>query len=253
MKNKPPYAIESVDNALRILQLIRDSGQVRVSKVAAELGIARSTAHRLLAMLVYRDFALQTEDRAYRPGPALSAPPLRGEPAQRLRQVLAPHMETLCDQVAETINLMIRLGTQTRFLHTVESAQLLRVGDRQGTILPAWQTSGGKVLLAELPDAQLTALLRGASGRPPEGMTEAGRRALVAELRQVRDQGYAENIEESESGVCAVAVCVRDPAGDPVAALSVSCPSVRYTLDRARFFVRELRGTLTRAQPDIPR
>jgi IclR family acetate operon transcriptional repressor len=251
VKNKPPYAIESVDNALRILQMLRDSGQVRVSDVAAELGIARSTAHRLLAMLVYRDFAVQGEDRSYRAGPAIAAEPLRGEPAQRLRQVMRPHMEALCDQVAETINLVVRLGTQTRFLHTVESAHVLRVGDRQGTVLPAWKTSGGKVLLAELPDAQLTALLRGVSGRPPEGMTAAERRSLVNQLRLVRDQGYAENIEESESGVCAIGVCVRDRLGDPVAALSVSAPSVRYTPDRSRVFLRELRTTVARAQADI--
>ena len=251
MKNNPPYAVESVDNALRILQLLRDSGQVRVSDVAAELGIARSTAHRLLAMLVYRDFAVQAEDRSYRPGPAIAAEPLRGEPAQRLRQVMRPHMEALCDQVAETINLVVRLGTQTRFLHTVESAHVLRVGDRQGTILPAWKTSGGKVLLAELPDTQLTSLLRGAGGRPPEGMTAAGRRALVSHLRLVREQGYAENIGESESGVCAIGVCVRDKAGDPVAALSVSAPSVRYTPERSRAFLRELRTTVARARDDI--
>jgi IclR family acetate operon transcriptional repressor len=253
MKNRPPYAIESVDNALRILQLLRDSGQVRVSDVAAELGTARSTAHRLLAMLVYRDFAVQAEDRSYRPGPALSAQPLPGEPTQWLRQVLRPHMEALCDQVAETINLVVRLSTQTRFLYTVESTQILRVGDRQGTILPAWQTSGGKALLAELPDAQLTILLRGAGGRPPEGMTEAERRALVAELRLVRDQGYAENIEESESGLCAVGMCIRDGAGEPVAALSVSAPSIRYTHERARYFIRELRTAVARAQTDIAR
>jgi IclR family transcriptional regulator, acetate operon repressor len=251
VKNKPPYAVESVDNALRILQMLRDSGQVRVSDVAAELGIARSTAHRLLAMLVYRDFAVQAEDRTYRPGPAIAAKPLRGEPAQRLRQVMRPHMEGLRDQVAETINLVVRLGTQTRFLHTVESTHVLRVGDRQGTILPAWKTSGGKALLAELPDAQLTALLRDAGGRPPEGMTAAGRRSLVNQLRRVREQGYAENIEESESGVCAIGVCVRDKSGDPVAALSVSAPSVRYTPDRSRVFLRELRTAVARAQADI--
>ena len=251
MKNKPPYSIDSVDNALRILQTLRDSGQVRVSDVAAELGIARSTAHRMLAMLVYRDFAVQAEDRSYRPGPALAAEPLRGEPAQRLRQAMRPHMEALCDQVAETINLVVRLGTQTRFLHTVESAQVLRVGDRQGTVLPAWKTSGGKALLAELPDAQLTALLRGVAGRPPEGMTAAERRSLVNELRLVRDQGYAENIQESESGVCAIGLCLRDKTGDPVAALSVSAPSVRYTPDRSRMFLTELRTTVAKAQADI--
>ena len=251
MENKPPYSIDSVDNALRILQTLRDSGQVRVSDVAAELGIARSTAHRMLAMLVYRDFAVQAEDRSYRPGPAIAAEPLRGEPAQRLRQAMRPHMEALCDQVAETINLVVRLGTQTRFLHTVESAQVLRVGDRQGTVLPAWKTSGGKALLAELSDARLTALLRGAAGRPPEGMTAAERRSLVNELRVVREQGYAENIEESESGVCAIGLCLRDGAGDPVAALSVSAPSVRYTHDRSRMFLKELRKTAATSQADL--
>ena len=251
MKNRPPYAIESVDNALRILQALRDSGRVRVSELAAELGIARSTAHRLLAMLVYRDFAVQAEDRSYLPGPALSAQPLRGEPAQRLRQVLRPHMEALCDQVSETVNLMVRLGSQTRFLHTVESTQILRVGDRQGTILPAWKTSGGKALLAELPDAQLGALLRAAAGRPPDGITNGEHRSLVSELRRVREQGYAENIEETESGVCAVGVCVRDPAGEALAALSVAAPSVRYTPDRARLFIRELRTSVSRAETDI--
>jgi IclR family transcriptional regulator, acetate operon repressor len=253
VKNKPAYAIESVDNALRVLQLLRDSGQVRVSDVAADLGIARSTAHRLLAMLVYRDFAVQADDRSYRPGPALSAGPLRGEPAQRLRQVLRPHMEALCGQVSETVNLVVRQGAQTRFLHTVESAQVLRVGDRQGTVLPAWRTSGGKVLLAELPDPELTALLRGASGRPPDGLTATGRRALVGELRLIRDQGYAENTGQSESGVCAISICVRDKAGDPVAALSVSVPSVRYTAERARVFLRELRTAVARVETDISR
>jgi DNA-binding IclR family transcriptional regulator len=245
VKNRPPYAIESVDNALRILQTLRDSGRVRVSEVAAELGIARSTAHRLLSMLVYRDFAVKTDDHAYLPGPALSAPPLRGGPAQRLRQALRPHMEALCARVEETVNLTVRLGAQTRFLHTVECARLLRVGDRQGTILPAWQTSGGKVLLAELPDGQLSAVLRGAAGRGPDRLTGADRRALISELRTVRERGYGENIEESESGVCAVGICVRDGAGEAVAALSVSAPSVRYTPEQAKVFIAELRAAVS--------
>jgi DNA-binding IclR family transcriptional regulator len=82
-------------------------------------------------------------------------------------------------------------------------------------------------------------------------MTAAERRSLVNELRVVRDQGYAENIQESESGVCAIGLCVRDPAGDPVAALSVSAPSVRYTPDRSRAFLSELRATVAKAQADI--
>jgi DNA-binding IclR family transcriptional regulator len=250
VKNKPPYAVESVDNALRILQALRDSGQLRVSEIAAELGIARSTAHRLLSMLVYRDFATRSEDHAYLPGPALSAPPLHGEPMARLRGELRPYMEALRDRVAETVNLQVRLGAQTRFLATVESNQVLRVGDRQGTILPAWVTSGGKALLAELPDAQLTAVLRSASGRPPHGLAEAARRALIPELRVIREQGWAENLEESESGLCAVGMCVRDAAGTIVAALSVAAPAARYSPDKARLFVAELTATVAAVRAD---
>jgi DNA-binding IclR family transcriptional regulator len=84
-------------------------------------------------------------------------------------------------------------------------------------------------------------------------MTAAERRALVSELRLVRDQGYAENIEESESGLSAIGVCLRDNAGDPVAALSVSAPSARYTPDRRSYYLRELRATAARAQAEISR
>jgi DNA-binding IclR family transcriptional regulator len=244
VKNKSAYAIESVDNALRLLQVLRDSGQVRVCDAAAELGVARSTAHRLLSMLVYQDFAIRADDHVYLPGPALSAPVLRGEPAQRLRQLLRPHMEALRDRVAETVNLTVMLGAQTRFLHTVESGQLLRIGDRTGTILPAWVTSGGKALLAELPDPRLTALLPAASGRGPGRLSDPARRALVTELRTIRDLGYAENIEESEAGVRTVGMCVRDRAGEAIAALSIAAPAVRYNPERALVFIRELRATL---------
>src|SRR5918992_1084946 len=148
MKNRPPYALESVDNALRLLQLLRDQGRLRVTEAAEELGTARSTAHRMLSMLVYRGFAIQDERRGYLPGPALSAPPVRDRPLQELRRALLPHMDALCERVDETVSLMVRVGTQTRFLASVESTQILRVGDRAGTVLPATRTSGGKALLA---------------------------------------------------------------------------------------------------------
>lgn len=71
LKNPPPYAIASVDHALRAAAMLQLEGGLTVSQVAERLGVARSTAHRLLAMLVYRDFAVRDEDRVYRAGPVL--------------------------------------------------------------------------------------------------------------------------------------------------------------------------------------
>lgn len=248
MKNKPPYALESVDNALRLLQMLRDTGRVRVTDAARELGCARSTAHRLLAMLVYRDFAVHDDDRGYLPGPALSAPRAAGHPAQRLRQAMAPHMERLCDQVSETVNLVIRVGTQVRFLLSVESAQVLHVGDRRGAILPAHLASGGKALLATLSGEELDELY-------PDGgdvaLTPAAYAKLRRELTRIRRNGFALNLEETEAGVCAIGTCLYGAGERPLGALSVAVPSARFPRNDVDGLVAHLRAAADRARPDL--
>src|SRR2546430_14062001 len=102
MKNKPPYPLQSVDHALQLLQILRDNGSLRVSEAAQELGTARSTAHRLLAMLVYRDFAVQDEARNYLPGPALSAPQATGGRAPATRRPAPPPPAGRCAPPRET-------------------------------------------------------------------------------------------------------------------------------------------------------
>ncbi|HEY7487073.1 MAG TPA: IclR family transcriptional regulator [Streptosporangiaceae bacterium] len=249
MKNKPPYSLDSVDNALRLLQLLRDQGRLRVTEAAAELGTARSTAHRLLAMLVYRDFAIQDDRRGYLPGPALSASPVRDRPLQELRRVLLPHMDALCERVGETVNLMVRVGTQTRFLTSVESTQVLRVGDRAGAVLPAAKTSGGKALLATLSQAELAELY--GSGADCPALTRAEFQRLCHELEDVRRRGYGLNREETEAGLIAVGRCVGDEAGHALGALTIAVPSARFSDDRIGPLARELARTAARAAPDL--
>lgn len=249
MKNKPPYALSSVDNALLLLQMLRDQGAVRVADAAEELGIARSTAHRLLSMLVYRDFAVQDSGRNYVPGPALAADRLSGSVNQQLRKVVHPHLDTLCERVGETTNLMVRVGTQCRFLASVESPQVLHVGDRRGTILSAHACSGGKALLAELEGSQLEQLYRRAD--QDTSLEDAQWNGLLRELRAVRKQGYAVNKEKTETGVYAVGAAVHDAAGAGVAALSISAPVARFASARVPEWVAELQATAARAEEDL--
>ena len=69
VQKRPTYSIEAVDNALQLLQLLRDGGALRLKDAAEELGVAPSTAHRLLAMLVYRGFAVAMPHSAGNPVP----------------------------------------------------------------------------------------------------------------------------------------------------------------------------------------
>ncbi len=69
----PRYPINSVDNALKLLLMFREQQVIRVSEASATLGVGRSTAHRLLAMLEFHGFIEQDADtKAYRSGPALA-------------------------------------------------------------------------------------------------------------------------------------------------------------------------------------
>jgi IclR family acetate operon transcriptional repressor len=224
VKNKPPYAITSVDSALLLATLLQQEGPMRVTDAAERLGVSGSTAHRLLGMLVYRDFAEQLPDRRYGAGPLMRGGALPQEPVARLREAALPHLQRLVDELGETVNLMVLAGSDVRFVATLECGQILRVGDRTGRSLPARRSSGGKALLAALPPAEL--------GTALGDLDDDELRRLQRELRTIRRRGYAVNDQETETGLIAVGAQVPAGAGMPPAAISVAMPSVRYSRGR---------------------
>jgi DNA-binding IclR family transcriptional regulator len=250
VQNKPTYPVESADNVLRLLLLLSEQGSVRVSDAAEHLGVARSTAHRLLGALSYRDFAVQDARKAYRPGPAFERMVLPGPSTRDLQAVLHPHVSWLHEQLGETCHVMVLEGNGARFIDCVEGTHVLRVGSRVGMLLPAHCTSGGKALLAELSTEQLGALYpRDLPGSP--GGAAIQRTALRRQLATVRRRGYATNFEESERGIVAVGACVRDSAGRAVAGLAVAAPSVRYSRSAAPELAKVVRSAAAAATADL--
>lgn len=231
MKNKPQYAIESVDNALHLAQLLLLEGPMRVSDAAGRLGVSVSTAHRLLAMLVYRDFAEQDADKRYRPGPVLRSAASSGLPLSELRQTAIPHLQRLVDRVNESANLLVLTGNEARFVHTVECTQLLRVGDRAGKALPAHVTSAGKAMLSALDDERLTDALA--------ELSDAELVALRRSLRAVRQNGFALNNGQTETGLTAIGVPLRCGEGR-IAGISLAMPAARFKRDKVAGWVHEM-------------
>lgn len=242
-REAPPYPIASVDHALTLIQLLRDAGPVRVADAAAELGVAHSTAHRLLGMLVFRDFAVQDEERRYHPGPAVGQRPIGSPWTRELRRIARPRLARLTDRIGETSNLMIRVGPRVRFLLTAQALDGGAVGDRHGVVLPAIYTAGGRAMLADLPPASVETLLGGErAGRSGDALGDAERARLRRELSAVRSRGYARNVDDTEIGVTALAVPIRDPAARPVAAVAVAMRSSRVARMRTADVVEALRG-----------
>lgn len=220
---RPTYVIESVDRALRLLQAIRDQGGMRLTEAAAELGCAESTAHRILAMLVYHGFVEQDDHRRYVPGSSMGVAPAPASGTRTLRDLCLPAMRAVAAEIDETVNVVVRDGVRARVVGTVESTRLLRAGNRQGHVPLARHAGGGKALLAELNDTELAELYTG--GEDP--LTPEALGALEAELDAVRARGYAVAMDAVEQGLTAMARTLHGPDGTAVAALVVALPTAR--------------------------
>ena len=134
---------------------------------------------------------------------------------------------------------MVLVGRQVRFIASVESFQSLRIGSRVGAMLPAHRTSWGRAILAALPTETLEGLYPTAGTTSGE-LSASASATLRRDLARIRKQGYAVNNGETERGVTAVGSLVADVDG-PLAALSVSIPTIRYSSANLPGIVASLR------------
>lgn len=225
-----PNRLSSVDNALRLIELIGERRVVRVAEAAEVLDVARSTAHRLLTALRDRGFVLQDKPNgAYRTGPVLNEIGLAAIGRIDLRRVARPVLENLRDTTQETVSLLLLEARDVRFIDCVEGPRSVRVGSRTGIVLPANCTAGGKAILAALTPADLARRYadHDLTARTPASVADWT--ALESELAEIRRDGYAINLEEGERGVSAVATALRDLTGAPLAAVAVVVPASRAT------------------------
>lgn len=248
MTSAASYPIESVENAARVLLMLRERSLLRVAEVAAELGIARSSAHRMLTTLQGQGLLRQdAATRGYTAGPQLIEIGVAVMGAGDLRAEFRPTLERLVHDVGETAHLIVLDGSSIVFLDGIEGRFAIRAADRTGDRAPAHASAAGKALLAALPLDQLrerypTGRLKGGTGQ-----AVTSRRSLEQELEDVRTRGYALNLGESELGLHAVAVAVRDPAGKARAAISISGPAARLTEERLTEYAQMLVAATERA------
>jgi IclR family transcriptional regulator, acetate operon repressor len=230
----PPYVVQSADHALRLLQALVGDGSLRVTDAAELLDVVPSTAHRLLATLCHRGFAVQERRGGrYIPGPAVAAiTVLRGDVID-LRSMARAVLERLREDTQETISLVVLEGTAVHFVDSIDGPQPVRVSSRLGLSRPAHCTSGGKALLALLPRDEL--LVRYPTSRLAKRSPNSigTRKLLEAELAEVRSLGYGWNFDEGDSGIGGVGVAIPDAQGRPLAAVTVATPIGRLTSRRA--------------------
>jgi DNA-binding IclR family transcriptional regulator len=225
--------IKSLDSGLQLLQALRERASLSVNEAAKLIGVAPSTAYRLLATLKARGFVVQDHaTRRYRAGTELLDIAFGALRNLDVRRMARPHLELLAQEVRETVNLIVLEHTVIRYVEVVESPERLRFSSRIGETRPAHCTAAGKVLLAALSRGQLDLLYPTEEliGLTPRSITH--KTELLEQLDLLSEGGYAVSVEESIEGLTAVAVPIHDPLGNVLAALAVGAPSSRLVPDR---------------------
>ena len=244
----PQYPIESVDKALKLLLLLGEQPEIRLSEATRYLGVASSTAHRLLAMLAYRGFVRQDPvSKAYLPGPALTGVAFSIFGRIDIAGTVTPIMRNLSERLRETVHVGMLDGAAVRFVAAVEGPAAVRVASRLGRTMPAHCTSTGKAMLAQLPQAELHQLLPDENLERITDKSIGSRTKLEAELSRIREQGYAVNREESEEGVASVAVPI--PTQAPGLRLAINAAAPQHRLLRPQY--ASIAAALTKAAKEI--
>jgi DNA-binding IclR family transcriptional regulator len=241
--------VQSVDRAVTVLEILAREGEAGVTDIAAELGVHKSTAFRLVSALENRDLVAQDVQRGkYRLGVGILR--LAGATTARLDlvQESRPVCQALAREVGETVNITAPAGSEVLYLDQVAGPSALQIRDWVGQRLPAHATSNGKILLAYLPEAELTDWLAARRERFTD-RTITGRRELERELQTIRERGYATAVDEMEFGLTAVAAPIRNASRGVMASVSVSGPSFRIPEDR----VPEIAAAVCRAAAEISR
>jgi IclR family pca regulon transcriptional regulator len=200
-----------------------------IADIADELGMSRSTTHRYVITLLALGYLEQGASRKYRLGLRVTDLGMSALNSTGLREHAQPYLEELRQRSSYTVSLGVLDGAEILY---VDQARSFRRGPgqtnvdvRTGSRLPAYCTAMGKLLLANLPDADQRELLSQIklTKQGPNSITS--KKALREELDEVLDASFAVDDEELAKDLYSIAAPVRNEARQVVAAVDISVPS----------------------------
>ncbi|MGW1320694.1 IclR family transcriptional regulator domain-containing protein [Streptomyces sp. NPDC002426] len=223
--------VESLARGLTVVTAFGDGGAaLTLSAVARATGLSRASARRALLTLEHLGY-VTAEGRDHRLTPrvlALGYPPLS---RTTLARIAGPHLSALAGRIQDSASLAVLADDSVQYVARAATHRIMDVDITVGTRFPAYATSLGRVLLADLPPAALAPLLDHAELRPLAPHTLTHRTELEAALERACAEGYALVDEELEAGLRSIAVPVRDRAGSAVASINVAMHSSSRTIE----------------------
>lgn len=210
----------AADKTLVVLEALAE--HTRVADIAKSTDLPKPTVHRILQTLVRHGFARTDGQGDYTGGPRILS--LAGRFLQRLdiADQVRPILRDLQERTGWTVHLALLSGDEAVYVAKLEGTHPYTLASRVGMSLSLHCTSIGKAILATMPDDEVVALVHRTGLPARTDHTHTDTTALLADLTQVRQRGYAEDHEENEKGVRAVGAAVYDHTGEVLGAISAA-------------------------------
>jgi IclR family transcriptional regulator, pca regulon regulatory protein len=244
--------VQSLERGLAVIRAFdAEHRELALSDVARATGLTRAAARRFLLTLVELGYVHASEGR-FSLRPRILELGYAYLSSLSLPEVAQPHMEALVAEVNESSSISVLDDLDIVYVVRVPTRRIMSITLAVGTRLPAYATSMGRVLLADLPAPELDERLSRLQPRPLTARTVTDTAALRAILAAVGRQGYAAVDQELEDGLRSLALPVRDGGGRAVAALNVSVHSSRASMTTLRReFLPAARRTVEAIESDL--
>lgn len=222
------YLLQSVTNALRIIELLGDNNFLTLTEIAEELELGKSSVFRLVATLEAKGFVKKDKYGRCRLGMKFSYFGSVVLARMEILQASRPHLEKLQRDVCETIHLAIWDDDwNIRFVDKIDGMISFHMHSFVGLPKTCYSTATGKAMLAYMGDDFIEEFIHHVPLKPLTPQTVTDPDALRASLLQVRQDGYCLSVEEDEVGLTCVGAPIIDTSHRPIAAVSISGPTVR--------------------------
>lgn len=246
-KRKPKRLVRSVERALGLMELLASTkGKLRLNRIASEMNLNISTCHHLLSTLVEYGYVGHTEDRAYYLGNKVLELSRSRIGQFNLVDIARNSLRKLNEKTGETVHLAELQDDKLITINVLESHHPVRViSGPVGKNDAIHATATGKAILAWLPEREIKRILDLHGMEVFTESTITDQEVLVEELRMVRRNGFAMDLEEFQPGVVCIGAAIRDQTGSVVGSFSCSLPEMRASETNLREIQSEVKEAAT--------
>lgn len=226
--------VQSIERAFQLLDVISNHPEgIQVTRLSEQVGLSKSTVHRLLMTLVNLNYIYQDpESEKYKMGYRIISLARHAMNSIEIIPIAKPHLQRLSADVNETIHLCIEDQGEVMYVDKIESNQTIRMYSRVGSRAPMYCTGVGKILLSGMSEEDYEKTVASIEFIKKTEATIGSREELDREIKRVKSQQYALDNIENEAYIRCIAAPIYDNNGKIIASFSISGPTSRITMER---------------------